>query len=119
MDLPTHEANFLSTAIGELLNPSKHTSLPDSTGQANAVIDPNTGFALNYTQLRQGPDGEQWIRAAANEIARLAQGRKDGPAGTNTMFFIPHTSIPSCRTRQTVETENDRNGRDDICAMTA
>jgi hypothetical protein len=32
---------------------------------------------------------------------------------------VAPSSEKECRTRQTVETENDRNGRDDICAMTA
>jgi hypothetical protein len=95
MSIPTHEANSLSTSTSELLNYDDNTSLPDSTGQANAVTDPNTGASLNYTQLLKGPDREQWIRATANEIARLAQGLKNGPAGTNTMFFKPHTAIPS------------------------
>jgi hypothetical protein len=49
ISIPTHEANFLSTAIGELFESDENTSLPDSTGQANAVTDPNSGASLNYS----------------------------------------------------------------------
>jgi hypothetical protein len=94
MSLPTHQANFLSTSISELLHHDANAILSDEIWQANSVVNPNTGSSLNYTQLRQGPDKDQWIRATANEIARLAQRRENGPTGTNTMFFIPHTAVP-------------------------
>jgi hypothetical protein len=95
MSIPTHETNFLSTAIGELLNHDPYAILSDEIWQANSVVDPNTGSSLNCSQLRQGPDKAQWTRATANEIARLAQGQENGPTGTNTMLFIPHTAVPS------------------------
>ena len=65
---------------------------------ANAVIDPNTGASLEYRHLRLGPDGEQWIKAAADEIGRLAQGvLPNMPTGTDTMHFIHHTDKPANR----------------------
>jgi hypothetical protein len=114
ISIPTHEANFLSTAIGELFENDESTSLPDSTGQANAVTDPNSGASLKYSQLLKGPDSEQWICTTANEIARLAQGQENGPTGTNTMFFYPShcsssthkTNLPAYRGRH--QTKQDR-----------
>ena len=74
----------------------------DQTSQAiwtaNAVIDPNTGASLEYRHLRLGPDGDQWVKAAADEIGRLAQGVQPYmPTGTDTMHFIKHTDIPAGR----------------------
>jgi hypothetical protein len=50
MSIHTHEANFISTAIGELFESDESTSLHASTGQANAVTDPNTGASLNFSK---------------------------------------------------------------------
>jgi hypothetical protein len=97
MSIPTQEANLMSSAIGELFLHRTTAGLPDNTWQANAAANPNSGSALQYNQLRKGPDSEQWIRATANEIARLAQGRQGGPTVTNTMFLIPHTAVPADR----------------------
>jgi hypothetical protein len=97
MSIPTQEANLMSSAIGELFLHSTNAVLPNLTWQANAAATPNSGSALQYNQLLKGPDREHWIRATANEIARLAQGLQGGPTGTNTMFFIPHTAIPADR----------------------
>ena len=67
-------------------------------GRANAVIDQATGAVLEYNKLKIGPDGEQWIQAAANEIGCLTQGvQPHMPKGTETMFFIPHTAMPKGR----------------------
>ena len=75
------------------------TSLPPHAfWTANAVIDPITGASLEYRHLRVGPDGEQWMKAAADEIGRLAQGvLPNMPKGTNTMHFIKHTDMPKGR----------------------
>jgi hypothetical protein len=65
---------------------------------ANAVLDPTTGAALSYRQLRLGPDGEAWLQSAANEIGRLAQGvLPHMPHGTDTMHFIAHDALPPGR----------------------
>jgi hypothetical protein len=65
---------------------------------ANAVLDPNTGAALSYRQLREGPDGADWLQSAANEIGRLAQGvLPHMPTGTDTIHFIQHTALPAGR----------------------
>jgi hypothetical protein len=62
-------------------------------------MDATTGAALNYQQLRQCLDGQDWIFSAANEIGRLAQGiLPHMPSGTDTMFFIPFSSLPHGRT---------------------
>jgi hypothetical protein len=61
-------------------------------------MDAQTGAALNYPQLRQGPDGPLWMQSAANEIGCLAQGALPHmPTGTDTMFFIPFSALTSGR----------------------
>jgi hypothetical protein len=41
---------------------------------ANAVVDPNSGAALEYSKLKISTEGAEWIQAAANEMGRLSQG---------------------------------------------
>jgi hypothetical protein len=41
---------------------------------ANAVIRPNTGVVVEYSQLKKGEDAEIWLRSFGNKIGRLAQG---------------------------------------------
>jgi hypothetical protein len=43
---------------------------------ANTVVDPATGLALDYAQLKLGPVAHQWIQGATNKISRLAQGSR-------------------------------------------
>mgnify|MGYP004177061623 CR=1 FL=1 len=75
-------ANFLATI------PSVH--------QANAVIDPNTGFSLEYRHLVKGDDSAIWTTGMANELGRLAQGVGTRmPTGTNTIFFCNKSQIPN------------------------
>jgi hypothetical protein len=65
---------------------------------ANAVVDPATGLALEYNQLRLGPDSKLWIQGATNEMGRLAQGLDSSDLeGTNTIHFIKHTDLPTGR----------------------
>lgn len=64
---------------------------------ANAVIDEDTGEALEYRQLINHPKlGKRWNTSAANEFGRLAQGIRDLP-GTDTIKFIPITAVPKGR----------------------
>ena len=59
------------------------------------MIDKATGTVLEYNNLKIGPDGEQWVQAAANEIGCLTQGvQPHMPNGTETMIFIQHTAMP-------------------------
>lgn len=61
-------------------------------------MDPITGKALTYTQLRNGPNGHLWENSGANEYGRLAQGiLPHMKTGTDTMFFIKHTALPPGR----------------------
>jgi hypothetical protein len=65
---------------------------------ANAVVDPNSGAALEYSKLKISTEGAEWIQAAANEMGRLSQGvQPHMPTGTNTIHFIPHTEKPHDR----------------------
>jgi hypothetical protein len=64
----------------------------------NAVVDPITGANLEFPQLINGPDSEEWWKSSANEFGRLAQGvMPHMPNGTNTMRFIKHTDMPADR----------------------
>ena len=63
--------------------------------QANAIINPASGQALEYQHLIRGPNGNTWIKAPANDLGRLAQGVGTCmPTGTNTVFFVAKPAIP-------------------------
>jgi hypothetical protein len=69
-----------------------------SRHSANAVLDPITGAEPSYRQLREGPDGQDWVQGAANKIRRLVQGVLPHlPSGTDTMHFIRHDTLPPGR----------------------
>ena len=66
---------------------------------ANAVIDPDTGRAMEYRELIANPKTKDaWLRSAANEFGRLAQGVGGRIEGTNTIQFIPRNKVPKDRT---------------------
>jgi hypothetical protein len=66
---------------------------------AHSVIDPDTGEQREYKHLIRGKDAPTWLNGGANEVARLAQGRRGSNiVGTNTIRFIPHTDLPEGRT---------------------
>jgi len=63
------------------------------------VIDPNTGATLEYKDLIKGPTKQTWQKSMANELGRLAQGVGERmPTGTDTIFFIPKSEVPSHKT---------------------
>ena len=65
------------------------------TNHANTVINTDTGQSLEYSNLRRGPDKDIWKTSLANDLGRLAQGVGTRvPTGTNTVFFIPRSTIP-------------------------
>ena len=63
----------------------------------NAVIDKDSGAALEYGALSRGPDKEKWINALANDFGRLTQGVGNRISGNNTMFFVAPSHIPKGR----------------------
>ena len=66
--------------------------------QANVVIDPASGQALEYWNLIRGTDGATWVKALTNNLGRLAQSvNTHMPTGTNTVFFVAKSSIPHDR----------------------
>jgi hypothetical protein len=65
---------------------------------ANAVLDPDTGQAMEYRDLIKSPKTKAtWTRSYANELGRLAQGVGNRMKGTNTIFFMPYDDIPQDR----------------------
>ena len=80
-----------------------HCLLPPACTQQHstlAVLNPVPGTALSYCQLRDSPDGPEWLQGAANEIGRLAQGVSwHMPHGTDTVHFIRHDAMPPPRLR--------------------
>ena len=66
---------------------------------AGAVLDEETGELLQYKQLLKNPKyRETYMKAAGNEVGRLAQGYGK-IKGTNTIFFIKPEDIPRDRKR--------------------
>jgi hypothetical protein len=80
--------------------PIKHSSMPaHAFWTANAVVNPSTGTALEYPQLKLGEESKLGLEDASREIGRLAQGKQpDMPTGSNTMHFINHRNLlAGCR----------------------
>ena len=64
---------------------------------AGAIIDKETGKALEYRDLIKRPElRETWEKSLSNEIGRLAQGVRD-IKGTDTIHFIRKSQIPADR----------------------
>ena len=69
------------------------------TNHSNTVINTDNDQSLEYPHLIRGPDKDIWTTSLANELGWLAQGVGTRmPTGTNTVFFIPCSAIPSGRT---------------------
>jgi hypothetical protein len=65
--------------------------------QANSVIHPVTGKAMEYSALMKDPRLQSlWTRGFGNECGRLFQGIRDIP-GTDTYFFTKLKNIPNER----------------------
>ena len=86
---PTHSYN---------LRPRNRPRLTEAeTNLCNHIYDATTGKKLTYRQLKkQNPT--IWNPSMANELGRLAQGVKNRIKGTNTIHFVPRTSIPTTAT---------------------
>jgi hypothetical protein len=96
-DNDPHHANHVATILPgapTLAHPCQaHSHL------ANAVLHPEAGVALEYCTLSTDPTTTTtWVHSFANELGRLAQGVGDRVRGTDTIFFIPFTAVPSDRT---------------------
>jgi hypothetical protein len=72
-----------------------------TTHSTAAAIHCDTGELVEYQKLLKSSDGPLWERSCTEEIARLAQGFPPGgiprSEGTETIFFIAHTAIPTGR----------------------
>ena len=56
----------------------------------------HTGHPLEYIHIIKNNMESTWIKSFANELGRLSIGIPyHGIIGTNTIQFIPYTSIPS------------------------
>ena len=70
----------------------------DTQHWANAIIDAETGAAMEYRHLVKSPKHcKDWTHSFANELGRLAQGVGGREKGTDTIFFIAHAQIPQER----------------------
>ena len=66
--------------------------------EALAVMDAETGIALNYRQLMQSSKHkEKWSKSSANKFGRLAKGVGGCIKGTNTIEFIWKFNVLSIR----------------------
>jgi hypothetical protein len=66
---------------------------------ANAVIHPTIGANMKYRGLISDDETfPTWDRAAANEFGRLVQVVGGRIEGSNTIFFIPRSSVPRNKT---------------------
>ena len=69
------------------------------TNHANTMIDKDTGQSLEYFHLICGPYKNTWKTSLPNNLGQIAQGVCTKiPTGTNTVFFIPRSAIPTGRT---------------------
>jgi len=85
----------------EQMETTKDLTQPTSAkimGIICAVMDAETGKELTYRQLIHHPKyKKEWNTSAANEFGRLAQGVGGRIEGSNTIRFIPRSSIPHDR----------------------
>ena len=69
-----------------------------SQEQSNAVIDEVTDQSMDLRKLLQGPNKLIWRTRLDNYLVRLTQGvGTHMPRGTNTVFYVPKSSIPANR----------------------
>ena len=63
---------------------------------ATPITHSETGKSMEYRDLINDPSTRAtWLRSAANEFGRLAQGLSDNRVEpTNTIFFIPLSKVP-------------------------
>ena len=63
---------------------------------AAPITHSETGKSMEYKDLIADPSTRAtWLRSAANEFGRLAQGLSDNRVEpTNTIFFIPRSKVP-------------------------
>ena len=59
------------------------------------ILDPAIGKNQGYTQLIRGPNKDTCTIAFSNDIGRLAQGVGNRIKGTNTIFFVHHSKVPT------------------------
>jgi hypothetical protein len=87
------QCNHTITKYGQVVN---HIAAQEFLAQA--VMDDETGQALEYRQLIQGKNKEIWYKLCANEFGQLAQGVGERiKEGTNTIFFINKNQMPKDR----------------------
>jgi len=88
--LPPKLQFLINKEIERAMDPSV-----DPLHKINAVLNADTGKLEEYRQLLKGIDKLLWEKGGSKEIARLAQGRKDGSVkGTKTLHFVPHNMLP-------------------------
>ena len=68
----------------------------------NAVINKETGIALEYRVLSTGTDKATYICSLANGIVRIIQGVGNRIYGNNTVFFINPSQFPKGKNSPTV-----------------
>jgi hypothetical protein len=93
---PTRNRQPLGTTKHEINHTTTTTSSDATIHQwANAIIDPNTGASMEYSDLMKSPKHTTaWTKSFLNELGCLAQGIADREKGTNTVFFIHHDQVP-------------------------
>ena len=71
-------------------------NLRPRTHYAAPITHADTGRSMEYRDLlANSTTRDVWLRSAANEFGRLAQGLPDNRVdATNTIFFIPITKVP-------------------------
>ena len=91
-----HMGNFMHELFCQNEQPKMHDTT--QVQKCNAIIDPVTGVSLEYRHLIQNEQTKlTWNRSFANELGRLANGVGNRVQGTNTIKFIPRTSVPPGR----------------------
>ena len=92
--LPPKLQFILDKEIERASDPAVHPLM-----KMNAVLNAKTGKLEEYRTLLKGVDKILWENACSKEVARLAQGRKDGSVkGTETLHFINADQLPPGKT---------------------
>lgn len=94
------QANNASSNLDDIIIDSPTTNIWENLWieYANTVIYEDTCPALEYADLIKDPKyATEWTRSAAHKFGRLAQGIKGSIKGTDTIFFIPKSTVPKGR----------------------
>jgi hypothetical protein len=91
---PSWALAALNSKCKQQLELDTYASMHIPKGYTMKTLNVDTQTLEEYKNLCLNSEGLQWIKSCSEEFHRLCSGTTNQP-GTNTMFFIPHTQVPT------------------------